>query len=547
MRNVSSSGGSEGFLGTGAARAPDLSSLGYPVRVVRGASRATEVWHYGSSELRGWGPWPGLRTYGTDGVVVPTNLLDRVRGTGILAFSHPSILFDYQRDGATWLAERDSGLLAWDPGTGKTRTLLCASYFAGRILVVAPLYLARTWRDEMERIGDLRRFAQLTGRLKAGKVDDASLRRHGWDPEARVVFIHPEILESWDTFLLAQHFDTIIFDEAHRYKHKASGMSRGARLTVAGAARVWMASGTALDDRLLDLWHLLHVMQPGCWGRPFDFRTRYCDARRGDFGLKDYGISHAEELRYRLGSVLHRKRAADTGRMPELHWSAVSCAAPGARAQERAAVAGERIETIVQQLLSGDGMGTEAFRLLAIARQHASTEKISTTKELVRSLVDCGEQVLVFTSFIATAHKLAANLNHPLTGDLSVADRNNLCDLFTSRKLSVLVATYKAAGEGLNLQIGGARHVVLHDLDFSVKTLVQAVARLWRVGARGVTAHVVVAENTLDELFAEILTKKLRMVSHILQEPEAIPPHGLGNVMRADEVERSVRRLWGEQ
>jgi len=66
-------------------------------------------------------------------------------------------LMGHQRKGLEFLKQRDGGGLLWEPGTGKTLTVISyMDYLTDvhdhvRVLVVAPLSAVDTWPDEIEK------------------------------------------------------------------------------------------------------------------------------------------------------------------------------------------------------------------------------------------------------------------------------------------------------------------------------------------------------------------------------------------------------------
>jgi len=137
----------------------------------------------------------------------------------------------HQREGSAWLRERPRALLADEPGTGKSRTLLEAA--VEPILIVAPAMVldGGVWDDEVERWApgaDVTQvaYSSLTGREKT--------EAGGSRP---VPHIKPAFRQRWGT---------VIADEAHYLKGRKTTWTQAFRELEAD--RVYQATGTPLPN-----------------------------------------------------------------------------------------------------------------------------------------------------------------------------------------------------------------------------------------------------------------------------------------------------------
>lgn len=162
------------------------------------------------------------------------------------ALGRSAHLYPFQREGARWLAERSAGLLADEMGLGKTIQVLAAHPSNAPLLVVCPAIAIGTWEREIRRWRPDLIPKRLT---KAGFAIPPP-------PYAGLV--------SYDSL----PFDastlkgtTLVADEAHAVKSSRARRTRSFRLLASrillGGGRVWLLTGTPLENRPPELWHLL--------------------------------------------------------------------------------------------------------------------------------------------------------------------------------------------------------------------------------------------------------------------------------------------------
>lgn len=101
---------------------------------------------------------------------------------------------------------------------------------------------------------------------------------------------------------------SVLQDDGSRTWEPIESISTAAERLSRGAAYRYGASATPIKDRIRDYWAILDLVEPGAWGTPWAFFTRYCDARPipGVAGAWDNkGKSNTDELRQRLAFVRH--------------------------------------------------------------------------------------------------------------------------------------------------------------------------------------------------------------------------------------------------
>ena len=136
--------------------------------------------------------------------------------------------------------------------------------------------------------------------------------------------------------------------------------------------------------------------------------------------------------------------------------------------------------------------------------------------DLVDSIVESGEKVLVFTQFKEMGdmlQKFIAERNgvEPmfLHGGCTIKQRKEMVDRFQQNKRSdqVFILSLKAAGTGLNLT--AATHVVHYDLWWNPAVEAQATDRAYRIGQeKNVVVHRFITKNTFEERINDMINQK---------------------------------------
>jgi len=181
------------------------------------------------------------------------------------------------------------------------------------MLVVCPSSLRLNWRCELERWLITSRCITL---IETGK--DA------WPLGPDVVVISYDLLGEYRTELRSLMWDLLIVDECHFIKSTDAKRTievvgrrdRGAGelLDPIPAKRRVLMTGTPIISRPLELWPIVHFLDPETWSDQSSFGCRYCagvrdGVSRGNGSHNDFaGVSHLDELQDRLRSTIMIRR-----------------------------------------------------------------------------------------------------------------------------------------------------------------------------------------------------------------------------------------------
>ncbi len=465
-------------------------------------------------------------------------------------------LYPHQVAAVDEFFERKQMLLGDVMGLGKTRTSIACMELVRRrsatpekpVVIVAPKFLRDTWKRELGALlgGDFdaeKDFCALEGRdYKAGK---------GYLPSAKWIFIHYEILYDWWSFLYTKRPLGCIADEIHLCKGgEKTQRGKGIALMASALQHKLFLSGTPILTRPGEFYNLLRLIQnPWSFGTPSEFRVRYAGAYKDGYGYVDTKPTHTGELEARTQTCYIRRTLDDAGiNLPPLVRENVAVTLDElTMTKYRKLLDGIDPRTLLDAFERGLG-GTKTLSWLAKMRKLTTKAKMPVLLADLEAVTGQGEKAVVFVWQRETAEDICAELAKlkvraaAIHGGLKQEERDALVRGFQDTDdVQVIVATYGALSVGVTLH--RARTVYLHDLEWVPATMLQAEARVYRIGqSRNVISKWLICENTLDEILAKKIQAKAKWVSGLLgdSEPQKLAEHVNTNFAE-DELENDVQ------
>ena len=213
-------------------------------------------------------------------------------------------LLPFQREGVQAGIKFGGRILLGDEmGLGKTvQAIAIACHYRGEwpVLIFAPTSMALPWAEELERWCPF---------LRPGDINLVKSHHNGALKRAPVTIISYGLLtngkekEVLARSLLTAGFRVAIADEAHYLKSKDAQRTQLVLPVLAAARRCILLTGTPALNRPVELFTLLHTLQPHTpqWTSYKAFTERYCAAHlrfvgRGARRLDVSGCSNAGEL-----------------------------------------------------------------------------------------------------------------------------------------------------------------------------------------------------------------------------------------------------------
>lgn len=464
----------------------------------------------------------------------------------------------HQRLGASLIIESAGSYLAWDMGTGKTKSVIDAIVHAQmrHVLIACPKSVIGHWGTEWVKHGSGDRRVVLLGRRKrtGGQIsiaERAKLLNQALDlPEPVLAVVNYEAV--WRDELAAvvmahgeRHgWDLVVCDEAHRIKDprgKASNFFNGLRPF---ARRRVGLSGTPIPSQPIDLFAQMRFIDPGIFGVGItEFKRLYC-IEGPHHEIVNY--RNLDELRKRFHLVAHRVKKEEVLDLPELHDHVITVEL-GEEAQKlydrmKSNFVSEwngkpiTITNVLVELLRLQQVTSGAVRF----DEDESATTVDTAKEdALEDLlggIDRAEAVIVFCMFrheLAIIHRVCERLGRTsceLSGKRDELaewqrpdeiDPQDLSERYGGVVPTVLAAQIQSGGEGVDGQ--RACYNVWLSTGFSYGKVSQSRSRSYRKGQeRQCFYYTIVAENTVDQMVQKVLSKKGSRADQIVNDEEFV-------------------------
>ncbi|XP_063055233.1 DNA repair and recombination protein RAD54B [Engraulis encrasicolus] len=469
------------------------------------------------------------------------------------------VIFLYECVMGMRLSGRCGAILADEMGLGKT--LQCVSLlwmllrqgpYGGkaaitRALVVAPGSLVKNWGAE---------FNKWLGRerLRVYLVDqDHRVEDYVSSPVCPVMVVSYEMVLRSLSSLQKLEFGLLICDEGHRLKN--TSIKTSSALHTLSCSRRVILTGTPVQNDLQEFYAIVEFVNPGVLGSTVAYRKIYeepvirsrqpnCTEEERCLGEERaaelsrltgvFTLRRTQEIigRYLPGRVEWTLFCRPSGLQTALyshmlstravrsclsasgshlgkhspHFACISalkklCNHPGLlyntmkESAEGSVLEGLSAELFPEAYSSGRFSTEESGKLLVLCDLLASVQHFNSTDKVVL--------VSNYTQTLDLLQDVCVHLGYTccrLDGNTPVSKRQNLVESFNKPSSShfLFLLSSKAGGVGLNLV--GASHLVLYDIDWNPANDIQAMARVWRDGQRK-TVHIyrLLTTGTIEE------------------------------------------------
>ena len=444
----------------------------------------------------------------------------------------------YQKLGYRWLRylwrAGLGGILADDMGLGKTLQVLSAVLAAAEageldqpVLVVAPTSVVGTWASEAARFAPgLRvRTIEATAGKRASSL--AELRA-----DADLLVTSYTLLRLDDADYARHPWGAVVLDEAQFVKNRATRAYKAVRRLSAPVKLA--ATGTPLENNLMDLWSLLSITAPGLFADPEVFAELY--RRPIESGRDPEALAR---LRRRVRPLmLRRTKQAVAPELPPKQEQVLEVTlSPGHRRIYDRHLAAER-KRVLRLVDDLDRNRVAILASLTLLRQLSlspalveagameQSAKIDTLVELVTELAAEGHRALVFSQFTGFLKLVRERLDAERVGyaylDGRTRDRQRRIADFRASSDPVFLISLKAGGFGLTLT--EADYVFILDPWWNPAAETQAIDRTHRIGQdKPVMVYRLVSADTIEEKVVALQQRKRDLFDSVMDAGSDAP------------------------
>ncbi len=453
----------------------------------------------------------------------------------------------YQQRGYSWLTfllrYGIGACLADDMGLGKTLqtiALLLQRQREAKVavpsLVVCPTSVVGNWQREIARFApELKTVRHLGADRATGEGFARTL-----DGVDVVLTSYPLLARDRETFETVA-WSSVILDEAQNIKNSATKQSQAARALRADS-RIAL-TGTPVENRLTELWSILHFLNPGYLSSEREFRRRFANPIER---LDD--AEAAKKLKRLTAPFILRRLKTDPAVISDLP-DKLEMKVYTTLTSEQGTLYEAVVKDIMARIEGADAEGETMERrglVLSLLMQlkqvcnhpaqylkdggplEGRSGKLARLTEMMEEVYAEGDRALVFTQFAEMGEIIRAHLRDTFTdeplwlhGGTKVSEREEMIRRFQAANgPTVFILSLKAGGVGLNLT--RANHVFHFDRWWNPAVENQATDRAFRIGqTRNVQVHKFVCGGTLEEKIDAMIDSKQALAERIVGADES--------------------------
>lgn len=437
-------------------------------------------------------------------------------------------LYEYQKDGVEFLVKSGGrALLADSPGVGKTVQALGYLTHSGhsRSLIVCPASVKFSWENEISKWTNLKSY-----------VVDSKTNLKDIPFDVNCVIINFDILKKFFNEFMKYQWSAMIVDESHMIKNPSAIRSKVIRGISRNIPHVIMLTGTPLLSRPIEMFNMLNILDPKTWNNYYSYATKYCGGVQGYYGFEAKGATNLPELKEKIGKYFLRRTKEEVLReLPPKNFIEMQIdLSPVDRKQYDLM---EQDMVMYFKMFKKDKTEAQVAKSLQAAklvrlgylREINTMGKIPAVKELINSILDSGEKVLVFSGFNAPLKELAECYEEEsvlLLGETPVDERGDMVKKFqTNPNTKIFFGGTISAGVGITLT--AASNVILIDLPWNPGDIEQAVNRAHRPGAvyQSLNIYKVTSRDSIDDFMKRLLKLKQDIIDQVIEnKPEEEDP-----------------------
>lgn len=492
------------------------------------------------------------------------------------AEQHPAwdTLYPFQREAVeyTFCNPHAASLVGLSPGLGKTAVSVVTADLldAKRILILAPLTLAKNWKKEIARWeesgrdvkraragdrepgpevtvanheviqevvlrdenGNVTQPEWVTNARKVKQWRDEGLRRT--NPKTGKVEPARERITRVRRDYLAIDWDVVITDESILLKNRKAVKTEILK-TLVGASnpQVWMLSGSPTSKYRDDLWKQLNIMFPRGFSSYWRFAEFFCVVERGQWGWSIEGDRPEIDLHHYLRDFMFvRSQDEVLPDLPDYIYRPITVEFGQKQRKAFDSMLKDWIIELEDETIEATNWLSQSTRLQQVTSNMGSLPKAdgksfhpraSVKEDLLVDLIgqaDVELPMLVWTWYVETTNSIQERLKKEFKdlrigavhGTMPTDNKDVAIEAYKDGDLDILVMQMGVGKFGHTFT--DTKTVFYHDRSFDSDAWVQSVRRVRRIGLKHRPVLIVPkAENSADELLDANLAGKLRSIA----------------------------------
>ena len=430
---------------------------------------------------------------------------------------------NYQQYAINFITHNPITAVLLDMGMGKTAiTLMAVEYLMYeyfeivKVLVICPLRVTRTWKDEIEK------WEQLSGTRYSIVTGTVAQRKKALAADADIYIINREnvpwlIEKSGCPFM----FDMVVIDELSSFKNHQTARHKALMRVRPKVKRIVGLTGTPASQGLMDLFAEFKLLDMGQRLGRFigQYRLNYFkpDKVNGPIVYSYKLLPGAEEQIYdKISDITISMKAVDHLEMPELISTEYPVYLDEKEMEKYKSLKKDLILSTTEHEVTAANAASLVNKLSQMANGAVYTDDTETVTfhdrklDALEDIIEAanGKPLLVAYWFKHDYTRIVQRLEKLGISYMKI-DSNESITKWNNREIPVALIHPASAGHGLNLQKGG-NTMVWFGLTWSLELYQQCVCRLYRQGQTEDTVTIIhlIVQGTVDEKIMKALSMK---------------------------------------
>lgn len=429
----------------------------------------------------------------------------------------------YQQYAINFITHNPITAVLLDMGMGKTAITLMAidylmyEYFEiVKVLVICPLRVTRTWRDEVDK------WEQLSGYRLSIVTGTVAQRKKALAADADIYIINRENVP-WlvNKSNVLFNFDMVVIDELSSFKNHQTARHKALMKVRPFIKRIVGLTGTPASQGLMDLFAEFEVLDMGQRLGRFigQYRLNYFkpDRVNGPVVYSYKLLPGAEEQIYeKIQDITISMKAVDYLDMPELISTKYPVYLDEAEMEKYKELKEELILSTPEHEVTAGNAASLVNKLSQMANGavYSDEKQVITYHErkldALEDIIEAanGKPILVAYWFKHDFDRITKRLQK-MGVDYGKIDSEESITAWNNKEIPVALIHPASAGHGLNLQQGG-NTMVWFGITWSLELYQQCVCRLYRQGQAEGTVTIIhlISKGTVDERIMKALSEK---------------------------------------
>jgi SWI/SNF-related matrix-associated actin-dependent regulator 1 of chromatin subfamily A len=423
-------------------------------------------------------------------------------------------LMPFQKEGLAFIEKTNGRVLIGDQmGLGKTIQSLAYLQIHPEkrpVLIICPASLKLNWKHEIEEGLSTKDTIQILSGKKPYKIN------------ASIIVINYDILVSWVDVLCKLSLQVIITDECHLFKSSQAKRTKAIKKLSKGIPHFIALSGTPVENRPIEIFNAVHIIDPKMFPSYWAFGHRYCAAKHNGFGWDFKGASNQGELHEKLTkSIMIRRLKKDVLKdLPDKIRSFIPIGLDNwTEYQEVEDNFIDFIKRTKGDTAAEKVSNAELFVQIEYLKQAVIKGKMNSVIQWIHDFLETENKLVVFATHKEPINQLMqefSNIAVKIDGSVSTSKRDQAVQAFQNDpNIKLFIGNIKAAGVGLTLT--ASSNVAFIEFPWSPGELDQAEDRCHRIGQEDcVNVYYLSVENTIESKIISLLDQKRKVVDAVL-------------------------------